>query len=135
MKIVWKNMPLSMHQHAMPAALAAMAAGEQGKYWEYHDKLFTNQQKLTRDDFIRYAKELNLDVPRFVRDLDSPKSKAAIQADVAEAGRLGVTGTPGFFVNGRFVNGAKPFDAFAELINGELEKMGRPVPKAAQNPS
>ena len=128
-------MPLSMHKNAMPAALAAMAAGEQGKFWEYHDKLFANQQKLGHDDLIRYAKELGLDVARFTKALDGAKFSPQIKADMAEAGQFGVTGTPAFFVNGRFLNGAKPFAAFAEVINGELQKMGRPVPAAAQNPS
>ena len=132
MRIVWKNLPLSFHQNAMPAAMAAMAAHEQGKYWEFHDKLFANQKALTRDDFIKYAKELNLNVAKFTADLDSAKNKAKIEADAAEAAKLGVTGTPAFFVNGRFLNGAKPFAAFAELINQELQKKGMPVPKAAQ---
>ena len=132
MRIVWKNLPLSFHQNAMPAAMAAMAAHDQGKYWEFHDKLFANQKALTRDDFIKYAKELNLNVAKFTADLDSPKNKAKIEADAAEAAKLGVTGTPAFFINGRFLNGAKPFAAFAELINQELQKKGMPVPAAAQ---
>jgi protein-disulfide isomerase len=105
-KVVWKNLPLSFHQNAMPAALAAMAAHEQGKYWEYHDLLFANQKNLTRDDFIKYAKELKLDVPKFTAALDSAKHKSRIEADAAEAAKLGVTGTPAFFINGRFLNGA-----------------------------
>ena len=128
-------MPLSIHQNAMPAALAAMAAGEQGKFWEYHDRLFANQQKLTRDDLIRYATELKLDVPRFTKALDAAKYKPQVQADMAEAGQLGVNGTPAFFVNGRFLNGAKPFADFAKVINAELQKLGRPIPPAAQNPA
>jgi protein-disulfide isomerase len=131
-RIVWKNLPLSFHQNAMPAALAAMAAHDQGKYWEFHDKLFANQKNLTRDDFIKYAKELKLDVPKFTAALDSPKNKEKIQADAAEAAKLGVTGTPAFFINGRFLNGAKPFAAFAELINQELQKQGKPIPPGAQ---
>jgi protein-disulfide isomerase len=125
-------MPLSFHQNAMPAAMAAMAAHDQGKYWEFHDKLFANQKDLTRETFLKYAKELNLNVGKFTADLDSEKNKAKIAADVAEAGKLGVTGTPAFFVNGRFLNGAKPFAAFAELINAELQKQGKPIPPGAQ---
>ena len=131
-RIVWKNYPLSFHPNAMPSALAAMAANEQGKYWEFHDKLFADQKNQKRDDFIKYAKELKLDVAKFTADLDSEKNKAKIAADVAEAGKLGVTGTPAFFVNGRFLNGAKPFTAFAELINQELQKQGKPIPAGAQ---
>ena len=95
-RIVWKNYPLSFHPNAMPSALAAMAANEQGKYWEFHDKLFADQKNQKRDDFIKYAKELKLDVAKFTTDLDSEKNKAKIAADVAEAGKLGVTGTPAF---------------------------------------
>ena len=116
----------------MPAALAAMAAHDQGKYWEFHDKVFANQKSLKREDFLRYAKELNLDVAKFTAAFDSAKHKARIEADAAEAAKLGVTGTPAFFVNGRFLNGAKPFAAFAELINAELQKQGIPIPAAAQ---
>ena len=132
MKVVWKNLPLSFHKDAMPAALAAMAAHDQGKYWEFHDKLFANQKALKREDFLRYAKELNLDMAKFTAALDGAKHKARIEADAAEAAKLGVTGTPAFFVNGRFLSGAKPFAAFAELINAELQKQGIPIPAAAQ---
>lgn len=124
-----------MHQFAMPAAVAAMAANEQGKFWEYHDKLFANQQKMTRDDFLRYAKELNLDLAKFTKDLDSGKYKTQIDADANEAMTLGASGTPAFFVNGRFVNGAKPFTEFAKVINSELQRLNLPIPAAAQNPS
>jgi protein-disulfide isomerase len=134
-KVVWKNHPLPMHQFAMPAAVAAMAANEQGKFWEYHDKLFANQQKMTRDDFLRYAKELNLDLAKFTKDLDSGKYKTQIDADANEAMTLGASGTPAFFVNGRFVNGAKPFTEFAKVINSELQRLNLPIPAAAQNPS
>jgi protein-disulfide isomerase len=131
-KVIWKNLPLSFHPNAMPSALAAMAANDQGKYWEFHDKLFADQKNQKREDFIKYAKELNLDVAKFTAAFDSGKHKGRIEADAAEAAKLGVTGTPAFFVNGRFLNGAKPFAAFAELINAELQKQGIPIPAAAQ---
>jgi len=115
----------------MPAALAAMAANEQGKFWEMHDKLFANQQKLGRDAYLQYAKELRLDMGKFTQGLDSAKLKAQIQADAADAQSLGVTGTPGFFVNGRFLSGAKPFEAFAQAINAELKRLNMPIPPGA----
>ena len=115
----------------MPAALAAMAAHEQGKFWEMHDKLFANQQKLSRDQYLAYAKELNLDVAKFTQAMDSPKVKAQIEADAADAKSLGVTGTPGFFVNGKFLSGAKPFEEFATAINGELKRLNLPIPPGA----
>jgi protein-disulfide isomerase len=127
-RIVWKNNPLPFHPFAMPSALASMAAYEQGKFWEYHDKLFANQQKLTRDDLLRYAKEVGLDLGRFEAALNSARGKPLIDADVAEAKSLGASGTPAFFVNGRFLSGARPFDDFAQLINAELTRLKIPVP-------
>ena len=130
-RIVWKHNPLPMHPNAMPAALASMAAYEQGKFWEYHDKVFANQQKMSRPDLLRYAGELGLDVKRFEQALNAAKAKPAIDADAAEAKSLGATGTPAFFINGRYLSGAKPFDEFAQVINGELTRLKIPVPPAA----
>ena len=115
----------------MPAALAAMAANDQGKFWEFHDKLFANQQKLGRDEYIKYAKELKLDVAKFTKDLDSAAFKAQIDADGSEAKTLGVSGTPAFFVNGKFLSGAKPFEEFAAVINAELKRLNLPIPSGA----
>ena len=123
-------MPLeSIHKNAMGAALAAEAARGQGKFWEYHDKLFAHQDKLELNDLKQYAKELGLDMARFEKDLvDLDKLKKRVADDMAEAKGLGVTGTPGFFVNGHFLNGAKPFDEFATAINGELIRLNLPLP-------
>ncbi len=126
---MWKNLPLEMHKNAMPAALAAMAADAQGKFWPYHDKLFGNQQKLERDSLIAYARELGLDVGRFQSDLDAARYKSKVDADSNEAKALGVTGTPAFFVNGRFLSGARPFEDFQKLIDAELARMGQAAPK------
>jgi protein-disulfide isomerase len=115
----------------MPAALAAMAANEQGKFWEFHDKVFANQQKMSRDEYLRYAKELKLDVAKFTQALDGAKFKAQIDADGAEARTLGISGTPAFFVNGKFLSGAKPFEAFAAAINAELKRLNLPIPPGA----
>jgi protein-disulfide isomerase len=115
----------------MPAALAAMAANEQGKFWEFHDKVFANQQKMSRDEYLRYAKELKLDVAKFTKSLDGATVKPQIEADQAEATKLGVTGTPAFFVNGKFLSGAKPFAEFAVAINAELKRLNLPIPPGA----
>ncbi len=128
---MWKNLPLAMHQNAMPAALAAMAANEQGKFWEFHDKIFANQQKLNRSEYMKYAKDLKLDLGRFTQALDGAKFKAQVDADAAEAKALGLTGTPAFFVNGKYLSGAKPFEAFAEVINSELKRLNLPIPSGA----
>ena len=111
--------------------MAAEAAGNQGKFWEYHDKLFANQSKLAPDNLKQYAKDVGLDMARFEKDLADPGKKKRVDDDMAEARALGVTGTPGFFVNGRFLNGAKPFQEFAKVINAELQRLNLPVPTAA----
>jgi len=108
-----------------------MAAHDQGKFWEYHDKLFKNQPKIQRQYLLQYARELKLDMSRFRRALDASQGKPIIDADTAEGKALGVSGTPAFFVNGRFLSGAKPFDDFAKVINAELTRLKIPVPPAA----
>jgi predicted DsbA family dithiol-disulfide isomerase len=124
-------MPLDFHKDAPLAALASMAAHEQGKFWEFHDKVFSSQPKIQKDFLLQYAKELGLDLKRFQSALDSARFQPAIDADKAEAGSLGVSGTPAFFVNGRFLSGAKPFEEFAKVINEELKKKNLPIPAGA----
>jgi len=121
-------MPLAMHKDAMGAHLASVAAERQGRFWEFHDRLFANQGQLKLDDLKRHARALGLDMNRFEKDLVDLEIKKRVETDMAEARALGVTGTPGFFVNGRFLNGAKPFEDFAALIDAELTRLGLPVP-------
>jgi len=121
-----------MHPLAMPAALAAMAANEQGKFWQYHDKLFANQGKFQPEQLLQYAKELGLNVNKFKADLDAARARPSITADVAEANALGATGTPAFFINGKYLSGARPFNDFAQSINAELQRQNIPVPPAAK---
>ena len=122
MKIVFKHLPLAMHKQAPAAHAAAEAAHRQGKFWEMHDLIFANQRQLTAEKFYEHAATLNLDVEQFKKDYLSAEVKKAVDADAKEAASLGVTGTPGFFINGRFLSGAKPFDAFKEVIDEELKK-------------
>jgi protein-disulfide isomerase len=119
-KFVWKNQPLSFHPNAMPAAEAAMAAHEQGKFWEMHDRFFANQQGLSPAFYEQTAKELGLDMGRFKASVEAHKHKAAIEADSAEGNRLGAGGTPTFFINGRKLVGAVPVGSFKEIIDAEL---------------
>jgi protein-disulfide isomerase len=121
-KVSFKNQPLPFHENANIAAQAALAAGEQGKYWEMHDKLFANQQALTRPDLERYASELKLDTAKFKAALDTNKFKAQVDADSQLGSSIGANGTPTFFINGRKLVGAQPFEAFAKLIDEELAK-------------
>lgn len=130
-RIVWKHDPLDIHKDAPLAHIASMAADQQGKFWQFHDKVFAGQPKIQKDFLFQYARELGLDMKRFEEDLYSPRSKAPIDADTAEAKALGVTGTPAFFINGRFLSGAKPFDEFAQTINSELTKLNVPLPAPA----
>ena len=121
-----------MHKDAPAAHQASMAAHKQGKFWEFHDKLFSDQRNLKLDTFKKHAQDLGMDVPRFEKDMLDLANKRAVDADLAEARKLGVTGTPGFFVNGRFLSGAKPFEEFARVINAELARLDVPVPEGAR---
>jgi protein-disulfide isomerase len=131
-RIVWKHFPLEMHKDAYLAHLAAAAAGEQGKFWEFHDKIFGGQPKIQRDFLVSYAKEVGLDMKRFEEALAAARAKPLVEADLAEGRSLGLTGTPAFFVNGRFIAGARSFEDFAKLINEELTKRNLPIPAAAR---
>ncbi|MCU1281670.1 MAG: DSBA-like thioredoxin protein, partial [bacterium] len=120
LRVVWKNDPLPFHQNAMPAAKAAMAAGQQGKFWEMHDKLFADQAHLDEATYEKYAQELGLNVSKFKAAMASPELEADIKQDVATALKFGVQGTPGFFINGRPLRGAQPKEQFKAVIDKEM---------------
>ena len=115
----------------MLAHIAAMAANEQGKFWPFYKKLFASQPKIKKDDLYQYAKEMGLDMKRFEASVTASKYKDVIDADAKEAESLGANGTPAFFVNGHFLNGAKPFEEFAKVINSELTRQKIPIPPGA----
>jgi protein-disulfide isomerase len=119
-RIVWKHKPLPFHPNAMPAAEAAEAAREQGRFWQMHDKMFAAQQELSPAAYERWAGELGLDVGRFKASIASGRNKARIQADDGQAGRLGIDGTPTMVVNGEKVVGAVPFDSLKQVIDRQL---------------
>ncbi len=119
-RLVWKNNPLPFHQNALPAAEAAMAAGEQGKFWEMHDLLFKNQQSLDRATFEKHATELGLNMGRFKAAIDGSKYRKAIADDQALAAQFGTRGTPSFFINGKPLRGAQPFPAFKAAIDSAI---------------
>lgn len=120
-RFVYRNLPLtSIHPESMPAAEAAMCAGEQNAYWQYHDKLFDNQDKLGNDLYIQLAKDLGLDMAEFQSCLTTHKYQSAIQADMDFSLGLGVQSTPTFFINGLAVVGAQPLTAFTQVIDQEL---------------
>jgi protein-disulfide isomerase len=121
-RIAWKHKPLPFHPNAMPAAEAAEAAREQGKFWQMHDKMFAAQQELSPASYERWARELGLDLTRFKASVASGKWKARIQEDDAQAGRLGIDGTPTMVVNGEKVVGAVPFENLKAAIDRALAK-------------
>jgi protein-disulfide isomerase len=122
LRVVMKQNPLPFHPRAKPAAMAAMAAGEQGKYWEMHDMLFANARALEDADLEKYAQEIKLDMGRWKKDMANPKYQQIIDRDQALASQLGANGTPAFFINGRFLSGAQPLENFKALIDEELGK-------------
>jgi protein-disulfide isomerase len=113
-------MPLSFHAKARDAHAASEAAHRQGKFWEMHDKIFEKQKEMSPEKYVVYAGEIGLDVELYKKDVASASVKKKIDADAREAQKLGATGTPAFFVNGKFLSGAKPFAAFKEVIDKEL---------------
>jgi protein-disulfide isomerase len=127
-RVVFVNLPLRFHKKATPAALAALAAHKQEKFWDMYDSLFKKQkewkdapdlQKWFEDE----AKLLELDIEKFKKDMESAQLKKMVEDDSALAEKLGVRGTPASFINGRFVNGALPFETFKQVIDEELKKV------------
>ena len=122
-KLVFRDFPIeNLHPGATKAHEAARCANEQGKFWAYHDKLFASPPKSSPEIFTGLAKELGLDISGFENCFDSRKYQAAVKKDLEEGNRLGVTGTPAFFINGRLVSGAQPLEAFARVIDDELAR-------------
>ena len=121
-KVVFKHYPLAFHKQALPAALASMAAGEQGKFWEYHDELFLHQNSLSSDKYLEIAQNMGLDLKMFSLDMMRPSIRKKVEQDISDAQKAGVTGTPTLFVNGRKVK-KRNFDAMGKLIDNELAKL------------
>ena len=117
-KVLYKARPLPMHRNARLAARAGVAAQAQGKFWPLHDAMFAHQGSLERASLERYAADVGLDMEQFRKDLDDPKTNAAVSADGHDAEALNVTGTPTLFVNGRRLVGARPM---TELV-GAVER-------------
>ena len=117
-RFIYRDFPLpAIHQFAQKAAEAAQCAHEQGAFWEYHDLLFANQNALSVDDLKRYAQEVDLDSGDFDECLDSGKNTPEVLLDLRDGRSAGVTGTPGFLINGLFLKGAQPFEQFQQVID------------------
>ena len=126
-KLAYLDFPLpEIHPKAERAAEAARCAGEQGKFWEYHDALYAEQSKLDGAELLNHARALHLDEKSFQSCLDSGKFKSKIDADLAQGSKVGVAGTPGFFVNGVFLSGARPEADFEKIIDSQLAMLGSP---------
>lgn len=134
---VYRDFPITgIHPNAMPAALAAECADDQGKFWEYHDMIFANQDSWKSLDvssayvtFQEYAKELGLDTSEFSSCLTTAKHSQEVNKDLQDGQNYGVAGTPGFFIGNEkigyvAVGGAKPYDAFEQVLNSQLAKVG-----------
>lgn len=120
-KWVYRDFPMpSLHPQAPKAAEAARCAGEQGRFWEYHDLLFDSKPQTTTADFKRLAEALKLESKTFAECLDTGRYQAAVQSDIQEGTRLGVSGTPTFYINGRILVGAQPLETFEKIIESEL---------------
>ena len=119
---VYRNYPLPSHPNARPAAEAAQCANEQGQFWAYHDRLFGDQSKLKDDDLKATAASLGMDAAKFNACFDSHKYKQRVDTDLQAGNEAGVNGTPAFFVNGRLLSGAQPFDEFKKVIDEELAR-------------
>ncbi|MBC8132251.1 MAG: thioredoxin domain-containing protein, partial [Deltaproteobacteria bacterium] len=121
-QIAFRHLPLPFHDNALPAAEAAEAAREQGKFWEMHDKLFANNTALDRASLDKYAQEIGLNAGKFKTAMDTHKFKERIKRDSDDAEKFGARGTPNFFINGRNLRGAQPLEAFKATIDEEMKK-------------
>ena len=121
-RLAYRHYPLPNHPHAKPAAEASACANEQGKFWPYHDRLFSNPGKLTGDDLKQHAVELGLDAAAFNACVDARKYRKDVETDMAAGEAAGVSGTPAFFINGRPVFGAMPIENFRQIIDEELAR-------------
>lgn len=112
----FKHYPLPSHTNAFLAAQASEAANAQGKFWEYHDLVYQNQDSLSRKNLIKFAEQVGMDVELFTQELDGEVYAASVRKDLGEGQRAGVTGTPAFFINGELISGAQPLSIFNAKI-------------------
>ncbi|HEY0097270.1 MAG TPA: thioredoxin domain-containing protein [Archangium sp.] len=120
-RLVFRHYPLDFHKQAPKAAEASLCANDQGKFWEYHDTLFANQQALEVAQLKEHAKKVGLDSARFDKCLDSGEKAGTVAADMADGQKVGVNGTPAFFINGILLSGAQPAEEFKSIIDAELK--------------
>lgn len=132
-RLVYMDYPLPMHNHALDAAKAARCAGEQGKFWPFHDALFADQSKESPADLKATAKNLGLNTSAFEKCFDQAKSEAGVRKDMEQGRALGIDGTPAFFINGRMLVGAQPASSFDQMIDEELAAKSGSTKEAKAN--
>ena len=125
MKLVFKNFPLRNHKFAWPAANAALAANKQGKFWELHDQLYENYNRLSEQKIREIAQQVGLEMEKFDKDIKDPKLKAIVERDFQEGVGAGVRGIPTIFVNGRQLR-SRSFQGFQAAIEKELARERQP---------
>jgi len=119
-RFIYRHAPLEFHEHARGAAEAAECAGRQGLFWQMHETLFNNQGDLSAFNYRRWAGEMGADTTAFNQCLESKLGAPAVDADLKEANEIGVSGVPVLIINKRVLGGARPFDAFKQAVDGEL---------------
>lgn len=124
-RIVFKNFPLRSHRFAVPAALAALAAEDQGQFWPFHDRLFQNYNQLNAQKVEEIRQELNLDAERFKAKMQDPALQGLVRRDLEEGNAAGVGGTPTVYINGKKMRGRMSLEGFRKAIDAELAKAGR----------
>ena len=122
--MIFKNYPLAYHAFAKKAAIAAAAAQKQGKFWEYHDRLFENYDRLNDQKFREIARELNLDLETFEKDMNDPATILRVDKDYQLGRSVGVGGTPTIFINGS-ISKARTLEEFRTIVEDNLEKAGK----------
>ena len=135
-RFIYRDFPLASHPQAQSAAEAAHCAHEQGQFWAYHDALFAHAPDLKSSDYVPLAEQLHLNRVEFEACLGSNRPKAAVGKDLADAQKLGLSGTPTYFINGHYLSGFQTLDALRQQIDRELmaARNGSPAPDAAQGP-
>ena len=123
-KVVFKNFPLRSHRYALEAAAAALAAGSQGKFWEFHDRLFENYNRLNDQKIREIALLLNLDEAEFNTKMRDPEIQQRIRQDILDGRQAGVNSTPSVFINGRLLRN-RSFAGFQAAIDKELQRIGQ----------
>jgi protein-disulfide isomerase len=121
-RLIFLNFPLRSHKFSKKAAVAAFAAKKQGKFWEYHDHLFMNGDNLSDEKFLQIARELNLNMEEFKKDMNDLKIVARINQDIRLGAYLGVRGTPTVYINGR-LSKARTLEALQAEVEIELRKV------------